>query len=233
MTPAMTPTRTRHRVLVADARPAVRLGLAVALERDGFEVVALGGTSEEASSAAAATRPHACLIDAQLRGGGLEATRRIKSRLPETEIVIITEALSHVELLEALRAGASGYLLKRSAPEHFSIALRGVLAGDAAIPRVLVGGLIEDLSSMESARRRQIERRLGVQLSAREWQVMDRLLRPLTTEEVAAALGISAVTVRRHVSDAVRKLGVENRAAALARLAEAAATELRPPLDPP
>jgi DNA-binding NarL/FixJ family response regulator len=233
MTPAMTPTRTRHRVLVADARPSVRLGLTAALERDGFEVVAQGGTSEEAASAAAETRPDACLIDAQLRGGGLVAARRIKSRLPETEIVITTEALSDVELLEALRAGASGYLLKRSEPEHFAIALRGVLAGDAAIPRVLVGGLIEDLSSMESTRRRQIERRLGVQFTTREWQVMDGLLRRLNTDEVAAALGISAVTVRRHVSDAVRKLGVENRAAALGRLAEAGATELRPRPDPP
>jgi DNA-binding NarL/FixJ family response regulator len=229
----MTPARTQHRVLVADARPSVRLGLTAALERDGFEVVAHGGTSEEASNAAAVTRPDACLIDAQLRGGGLEAARRIKYRGPATEIVIVTEALSDVELLEALRAGASGYLLKQSDPGHFSIALRDVLAGNAAFPRVLVGGLIQNRSSMESARRRQIERRLGVEFTVREWQVMDRLLRPLTTEEVAAALGISAVTVRRHVSDAVRKLGVQDRAAALARLADAGATELMPPPSPP
>jgi DNA-binding NarL/FixJ family response regulator len=226
--------RPRFRVLVADARPSLRLGLQRVLEREGFDVVAQAGTLEEAVAAAVSTRPDACLIDAGLRGGGLESARRIRARLPESEIVMITDALSEEELLQALRAGASGYVVKRSEPERFAMALRSVLSGEAFVPRALLGGLIDALPERD-VRRPQAERHLGVRFTAREWQVIDRLLHGLTTEEVAGQLAIAAVTVRRHVSAVVRKLGVPDRDTALARLAEAVPPPpgLKPPPDRP
>ncbi len=215
----MGPAPPRPRLLVADARPSLRLGLQTALERDGFEVVAQAATREQAERAAVETRPDACLVDVGLRGGGLAATRAIRSRVSGTEVIVMTEALCDAELLEALRAGASGYLLKQSEPSRFGAAVRGVLGGEASIPRALVGVLVEDLYERDR-RRHGAERRLDVTLTTREWQVMDRLRSGLTTDEVAAQLGIAAVTVRRHVSDVVRKLGVADRGAALDRLAE-------------
>jgi DNA-binding NarL/FixJ family response regulator len=211
------PPPPRPRILIADARPSLRLGLQTALERDGFEVVAQAGTRDVAERAAAQTRPDACLIDAGLVGGGLAAARAIKSRVAGTEVIVMTEAQSDTELLDALRAGASGYVLKQSEPARFGNALRAVLAGEAAIPRALVSVLVEDLSERDR-RRRAVERRLAIKLTTREWQVMDRLGRGLTTDEVAVQLGIAPVTVRRHVSDVVRKLGVADRGEALARL---------------
>jgi DNA-binding NarL/FixJ family response regulator len=192
-----------------------------ALEREGFEVVAQAGTSEEAMAGAAATRPDACLIDIAIRGGGLEAARGIKRRLPHTEVIILTEAQSQAELLDVLRAGAAGYLSKDIEPERFAAAVRCVLAGDATIPRAMVGTLVEDFHERELRRQHEIERRLDIRLTTREWQVMGLLHQRLSTEEVAGRLGISAVTVRRHAAEVARKLGVADRRAALARLADA------------
>jgi DNA-binding NarL/FixJ family response regulator len=192
-----------------------------ALEREGFEVVGEAGTSEEAVAGAAATRPDACLIDIAIRGGGLDAARDIKRRLPQTEVIILTEVQSQAELRDALRAGAAGYLAKHVEPARFAAAVRGVLAGEATIPRAMVGTLVEDHHERESRRRHEVERRLDIRLTTREWQVMGLLHQRLSTEEVAGRLEISAVTVRRHASDVARKLGVPDRRTALARFADA------------
>jgi DNA-binding NarL/FixJ family response regulator len=197
-----------------------RLGMRTALEADRFVVVAQAGTAREAVAAACAARPDACVIDASIPGGGLEAARQIKRRVPESGLVVLSAAPNYEELLETLRAGASGYLHEDTEPSRWSHTLEAVLAGEVAIPRAFVAILVDDLNERDG-RRREAERRLGVRLTTREWQVMDLLRRRYSTGETAAQLRVSAVTVRRHVADVVQKLGARDREAALLRFVEA------------
>jgi DNA-binding NarL/FixJ family response regulator len=114
-----------------------------------------------------------------------------------------------------VRAGARGYLLKDMDPERLPMALRGVLNGEAALPRTLMGRVLEELRAMEQGRHASELSRLGVELTHRERQVLGMLDRGLDTAGIAAALSISAVTVRRHASEILRKLDVPDREAAL------------------
>ena len=104
-------------VLVADAHLPTRTGIRLLLERNGFEVVAEAADASAALRAALRRRPALSLIDARLRGGGIAVAGRICSRVPETEVVVLTDAADEHELLEAVQAGASGYLEKTMAPD--------------------------------------------------------------------------------------------------------------------
>jgi DNA-binding NarL/FixJ family response regulator len=124
--------------------------------------------------------------------------------------------------MAAVRAGASGYLPQSLDPARLPDVVRSVMRGEAAVPRHFVGKLIDELRGRE--RRRRIvtlsgERR--VELTSREWEVVDLLRRGQPTREIATQLEISQVTVRRHLSAAYTKLGVSSRAAAVRLLEEA------------
>src|SRR5439155_6789213 len=117
--------------------------------------------------------------------------------------------------LQALRVGARGYLLKDSDPDRLPETLKGLLQGEAAIPRRLVMRVIDELHSRERRRRIPLLTPGAGQLTDREWEVLDLLSKELPTKEVARRLEISEVTVRRHLSAVMAKLGVDNRAAVL------------------
>jgi DNA-binding NarL/FixJ family response regulator len=119
------------------------------------------------------------------------------------------------EFFEALRAGAIGYVNESIDPARLPNVVAGLVAGEAAVPRRLVGCLIEEMR-FRDRRRDTVERELGdVGLTHREWQVLELLGRGETTRQIAAALHISEVTVRRHVSVLLHKLGVPDRRAAV------------------
>jgi DNA-binding NarL/FixJ family response regulator len=207
-------------VLIADAQPTFRLGTSAALEDGGFVVVAQAATADEAVMGAVALRPATCVLACSIPGGGLDAARAITTHLPETAVLMLTEAVDEGELLAALQAGASGYLPKSTHPDHLCGAVHAVLAGDTAIPRLLVLSLLDEIRAQEPRREAMSLAGGSVRLTPRETQVVVLLRRGLSTRGIATELGISDVTVRRHLSNALRKLGVSDRSTALDVLAK-------------
>jgi DNA-binding NarL/FixJ family response regulator len=201
-------------LLLADSATATRVGVRGVLEAAGFVVAAEAGDAEAAVAAAVRSRPDVALVAVDLPGGGIAAAADIAARVPTARIVMLADNHSDDELLQALRAGASGYLLKETNPERLPHALRGVVAGEAAIPRALVGRLVEEFRD-RGRRRGVVPGRPDARLTTREWEVLELLHDGLDTDAIASRLGISEVTVRRHASTLVRKLGVSGRAAAV------------------
>ena len=185
------------------------------LERDGFEVCGEASDAEAALEAAIRERPDICLIGVVMPGSGIRATRRIATALPETAVVILTASESRDDLVGAIKAGAVGYLLKSADQEELPSVLRGVLAGEAAIPRTLVARLVGELQT-QGRRRVIVGAKGGADLTPREWEVMELMCEGLGTAEIAERLFVSPVTVRRHISAIRRKLGVKARAEAVA-----------------
>ena len=201
-------------VLIADDHVGARMGTRMALEQGGFVVCAEVADGVRAVEAARSERPDVCLLDVMMPGGGIESARQIAAELPDTAIVMLSVSDSEDHLFDSIRAGASGYLLKDMDPNRLPAALSGVLAGEAAFPRRLMIRVIEEFSERQ---RRRVPLPAGgrAELTGREWEILELLRTGGTTATTAHRLGISQVTVRRHVSDAVRKLRVDNRAAAL------------------
>jgi DNA-binding NarL/FixJ family response regulator len=195
------------RVVVADDQVAARAGVQVALNGRGFVVVAEASTAAGAIDAVAKHRPDICLLDIQMPGSGLQAAREIKSRFPKVEVVMLTVSEDTEDLIAALRAGAVGYLLKTTSPSRLPDALRGVLDGEAALPRVLARRLLEEVRPALGS---QPKGNNGA-LTAREQQILDLLREGMTTQEIAESLTVAPVTVRTHVAAILRKLGVTDR----------------------
>jgi DNA-binding NarL/FixJ family response regulator len=201
------------RVVIADDHPMTRVGVRVALERDGFEICAEADDAASAVEAAERESPDICLLDIQMPGSGIHAAEEIARKVPDAAIVMLTVSRSDRDLFDALRVGASGYLLKDTDPERLPLALRGVLEGEAALPRHLVALVIEEFR--ERGRRRPLLKRRGVVLTDREWEVLELMSQGHTTFEIADRLFIEPVTVRTHVSAILKKLHVSSRKEAL------------------
>jgi DNA-binding NarL/FixJ family response regulator len=210
------------RIVLADDHATARLGVRLALEDGGFHVVAEADDARGAVEAALEHRPDLCVLDVYMPGGGIAAAAELAEALPEMPVVMLTVSTTNEDLFEALRAGACGYLLKDTDPQRLPLALRAVLAGEAPLPRVLTARLITEF------RRRGAERRIPsaegdlITLSERESEVLDLLRTELSTKQIAQRLGISPVTVRRHISELLRKLQVSDRDAALQLTADSA-----------
>jgi DNA-binding NarL/FixJ family response regulator len=208
------------RVLVADDHPALRRSVRVALEREGFEIAGETDTAAATIETALRERPDVCLLDIHMPGSGIAAAAEISFRLPDTAVVILTVSRNDNDLFDALRAGAAGYLLKDMDPARLANALRGVLAGEAALPRALVARVIEEFRQRGRRRLLPLLGERGVELTSREWEILELLRTGCTTAEIAERLFVSKVTVRRHVSSILRKLRVADRKAALQLLEE-------------
>ncbi len=208
------------RVLVADDHVPTRAGVRAVLEQDGFEICAEAGGGDEAVEAAVRERPDVCLLDIRMPGSGIEAAARISAACPGTAIVMLTVSRDDADLFDALRAGASGYLLKDIERARLPGALRGVLAGEAPLPATLVARLVEEFRHRGRRRRLLSARRPGVELREREWEVLELLREGRSTAEIAQRLFVAEVTVRSHVSAILKKLRVPDRASAVAFLDE-------------
>jgi two-component system, NarL family, nitrate/nitrite response regulator NarL len=209
----------RARVLVADDHAPTREDILAAVEADErFTVVAVAGDAAEAVTAAVRERPDLALLDMRMPGSGAAAAWEITARLPDTRAVMLSVSGSDEDLFAALRAGASGYLLKTMPFSGIGDELAGVLDGHVALPPQLVSRLVE--AFRDSAPRRRAVLGRGAPLTSREWQVLDYLRQGLTTGEIARTLFVSPATVRSHVAAVLRKLRVPDREAAV-RLFEA------------
>ena len=203
------------RVLIADDQARTRASVRAALEDDGgFVVCAEAADAASAMDLALETRPDACLLDINMPGSGIAATARIAAALPGTPIVILTVSRDDTDLFDALRAGASGYLLKDLGDDQIAPSLRRVLAGEACLPGTLVARLVEEFRDREH-RRIAIAPEQAARLTGREWDVLELMREGLSTGDIAARLFVSPTTVRSHVSAVLRKLHVADREAAV------------------
>jgi DNA-binding NarL/FixJ family response regulator len=206
------------RVLVADNHAPTRAGVRASLSAAEFEVVAEASNARAAVDHAILVRPDLCLLDIQMPGSGIAAAEQISRVLPNCAVVMLTESRDDDDLFDALRAGARGYLMKDMDPERLGPALRGVLAGEAALPRSLVSRVLEEFQG-RSRRKLFVQEHQPTQLTSREWEIMELLRTGLTTEDVAQRLFVAPGTVRVHVSSVLKKLRVSDRAAAIRALA--------------
>jgi DNA-binding NarL/FixJ family response regulator len=206
-----------ERILIVDDHPLTRDALTSLLTQQGFEVVGDAASGEEAILAARNSQPDIVLLDLTMPGmDGLTALPKIREEAPECEVVVLTASDAEENLLGAIRAGASGYLLKTESPEQIATFLRGVARGEAALSggvakrlldRVRVGGRLDGIPEV-----------ITRTLSAREVEVLLLLDEHLGTDEIAQRLYISEHTVRSHVKSLLKKLGVSSRREALERL---------------
>ena len=211
---------TYGRVLVADDHVPTRAAVRDALERGGFDVCAEAPDAATSVALARELRPDVALLDIHMPGDGIRAAGEIAAHVPGTSVVMLTVSSDEGDLFAALKAGASGYLLKDTDPVRLPLALRGVLDGEAALPRALVARVLEEFrtgGASSWSRVPVLGRRPG-RLTNREWEVLEGLGDGLTTAEISERLFISPVTVRSHVSSILRKLRVPNRAGAVRAL---------------
>jgi two-component system NarL family response regulator len=210
----MGPVQHPIRILLADDHPSTRAGLRVILESEGFEVCAEVGDAGAAVQAAMDTHPDICVLDVHMPGHGIAAAEKITTKLPETQVVMLTVSRDDEDLFGALRAGAVGYLLKDSDIDGLHLALRGVLDGEAAIPRELVSHIVEEFRN-KSHRRTTLAHHGSARLTSREQEVLRFLQEGYGTSGIAEQLFISQATVRSHVASILKKFGVDSRREAL------------------
>jgi DNA-binding NarL/FixJ family response regulator len=204
-------------VLIADDHVPTRAAVRAALERGGFDVCAEAPDAATSVALVRQLRPDVALLDIHMPGDGIRAAAEIAAHMPQTSVVMLTVSSADDDLFAALKAGASGYLLKDTDPARLPLALRGVLDGEAALPRTLVRRLVEEfqIRGGGSWSRVPVLGKRPARLTNREWEVLEGLGEGLTTAEISERLFISAVTVRSHVSSILRKLRVPNRASAV------------------
>jgi DNA-binding NarL/FixJ family response regulator len=205
------------RIVMADDHAPMRAMLRDSLASGGFEICAEAADADGAIEAALACKPDVVLLDIHMPGGGIRVASQLSRALPDTAIVMLTSSKDEADLFDSLRAGASGYLLKDTDPERLPNALRGVLSGEAAIPRTLVSRILDEFKS-RPPRRFARKDDAAAKLTSREWEVMELLGQGVSTDEVARRLFLSPTTVRVHVSTVLRKLRAKDRRSALAML---------------
>jgi two-component system nitrate/nitrite response regulator NarL len=208
-------------VVVAENDPATFAGIRMALEAGGISVSEPVQSLAELIDAVERLQPDACLVDVDLDGDGILAAAQVAARAPHVAVVLLADDDTEDRFLDAMRAGAAGFVSKRIPSARLPKVIRAVLDGEPAIPRALVSLLID--SFRERTPRRQFAAGLGrgIELTAREWEVLEFLRDGLTTREIAGRLLIAEVTVRRHIGSVLKKLQVSSRADAL-RLLETA-----------
>jgi DNA-binding NarL/FixJ family response regulator len=199
------------RILLVDDHALFRSGVASLLAgQPDFEVIGEAGTGEQGLELARDLLPDVILMDVSMPVmGGLEATRRIKAELPYVRIIILTISDSEPNLFDAVKAGATGYLLKSIEPRALFGALRGVVQGEAPLSRVMAARLLDEFG-------RQV-RQDGASppepggLSPREQEVLKQLAFGRSNKEIAASLEIAENTVKNHLKNILEKLHLENR----------------------
>jgi DNA-binding NarL/FixJ family response regulator len=204
------------RVVLADDQALVRGGFRSILEgQDGIEVVGEAADGAEAVEEALRRRPDVVLMDVRMpRVDGIEATRRLQADARFSARVLILTTFDYDEYVyEALRAGASGFLLKSVPARELASAVRTVAAGDALLAPEITRRMIEDY--VRRPRPRSAAPPALAELTARERQVLELIARGRSNAEIAAELFLSEPTVKTHVSRILAKLGLRDRVQAV------------------
>ncbi len=198
------------RLLLADDHAVVRSGLRLLLEaQPDMVIVGEVENGEDAIRRTAELKPDVVLMDIEMPGmNGIEATRRIKSQSARTAVLALTMYEDDQYFFEMLRAGASGYVPKRAAPDELASAIRAVSRGEVFLYPSLAGRLVQDYLV-----RREVEAQEPSvdELTPREQEVLTLIAQGLSNGEIAEQLVISAKTVDRHRENIMRKLNLHNR----------------------
>jgi two-component system, NarL family, response regulator LiaR len=200
---------SRLRLLIADHAPT-RVGILMALD-DEVDVCAEVGDAEQAIRAAMREQPDLCLVGREISGDGLAAVRGICRAAPKAAVVVLAQDRDADDLIESVRAGAIGYVPGALDGERLRRIVRAVASNEAVVPRSMVLELMLELRASGSG---------ADTLTGRESQVLGMLRRGHSTSAIAERLSIAPVTVRRHISELVHKLGVEDRSALTGPIAE-------------
>ena len=191
------------RILIVDDHVVVRQGLRIFLGLDPeLEIIAEAGNGAEALELARQHRPDVILMDLLMPVmSGVEATAAIRRELPETEVLALTSVLEDTAVLEAMRAGAIGYLLKNTDAPQLRRAVKAAANGQVQLSPQVAAQLVSEMRNLHNTE----------QLTEREWSVLRLLARGQSNRGIAQTLQISETTVKTHVKNVLGKLGVPSR----------------------
>jgi len=193
------------RILIADDHGIVRSGLRTLLEsHEGLEVIAEADNGADAAALAISEQPDLAILDVKMPGlTGLQATREIREKAPNVSVLILSMHDEDRYLFEALKAGASGYVLKRAADTDLLNAIEAVQRGEPFLTPEAQQALIKDVLGQGESHKEE--------LTPREEEVVKLVAEAHTNKEIAELLGLSEKTVENHRSNAMRKLGMRDR----------------------
>ena len=200
------------RVLIVDDHALFRRGLQMVLEGEpDIDVVGEAGDGHEAVAQAEKTTPDVVLMDVRMpKRSGIEATRAIKDVLPSVKILMLTISDEEADLYEAIKAGASGYLLKEISIDEVANAVRSVQAGQSLISPSMASKLLTEFAAMVKRRdeRNQVP---GPRLTERELEVLKLVAKGMNNRDIGTELFISENTVKNHVRNILEKLHLHSR----------------------
>jgi DNA-binding NarL/FixJ family response regulator len=234
---------SKARILVVDDQPFMRVAIKAILATDSsLEVVGEAQDGQQATQRCRELRPDLVLMDVWMPGmDGIEATRKLKAEFPETSVLILTVHADQRLLMDAVKAGAAGYVLKGEHTDHVLGAVRAVLNGETPLDQGLAMSLLRHLAEEQeevarstpprppqepTSRERGAATSLPKALTPREMEVLSRLALGETNRQIAEELHISLSTVKRHLERILSKLGVSDRTQAAVKAIEIG---LRPP----
>ncbi|MBX3065747.1 MAG: response regulator transcription factor [Anaerolineae bacterium] len=202
------------RILLADDHEVVRLGIRALLQQHStMQVVGEASNGEEAVQKALSIRPDVVVMDIRMPGmSGVDACREIVTQLPETRVVMLTTYAEDELLFSAIRAGATGYVLKRIGSNELIHTIESVARGESALDPTLTAAVFREVMQTEKTR----EASVFSELSMQELRVLSLISDGLTNREIAGRLFLGEGTVRNYVSSILSKLGLSNRAEAAA-----------------
>ena len=221
-------------VLIADDQALVRVGLRKILEAEpDTMVVGEAGDGEDAVAEARRLRPDVVLMDIRMPVlDGIEATRRIVRDRPATRVLMLTTFGLDTYVYDALRAGASGFMLKDAPPEEIAAAVQIVASGDALLAPAVTRAVIEEFTRLPARAQPAVPRAVG-ELTPREREVLDLLIRGLSNPEICRELVISEATAKTHVARILQKLGLRDRVQAVIYAYETGLVSPGPATQPP
>src|SRR3990170_2407018 len=204
------------RLLLADDLMLIRHGIRSLLATvEEVEIVGEVATADDAIRLARELAPDVVLMDQDTPGDGLQATRTIKEGLPDVEIIVMTDRLDDVKALQAIDAGATGYILKDIPAANLTAALKAVCNGRAFFHPEITRKLMERLVSLSREQRTRM-RLESEGLTPRELDILMELAKGSTDREIAAKFVVADGTVKTHIRHILRKLGARNRTQAVA-----------------
>lgn len=200
---------SRIRILIVDDHEVVRLGLRILMEdQPDMEVVAEAGDADQALIEVERHRPQVAIVDIRLPGrSGLEVCKEIRQKYPETRVVILTSQADDDFIVEALRVGASGYVLKQVGGDELIRAVQAAARGETALDPQTAARVVARMRILET----QVEASAFKELSPREKDVLRLVAQGQSNKEIGVALNLSDITVRNYISNMLEKLELSNR----------------------
>jgi DNA-binding NarL/FixJ family response regulator len=192
------------RIVVADDHPLFRAGVVASLrEAPGIEVLAEASDADGALRLCREHLPDVALLDIAMPGGGLAAARDITAACPATRVVMLTVSEDEDDLLAAMKAGASGYILKGAGADEVATVIRQVAAGEVYVAPALAWGLLREMSRPRSTPLDE--------LTPREREVLELVSEGMSNQEIGDRLGLAEKTIKHHMTNILGKLQVRSR----------------------